>query len=221
MPNKRGFFLGGVTGGIGSGKSAVCSSFARLGRAVLSADGLARDIMDRDAEVKEQVERLLGKAAYVPEGILDRKFVAARVFTDPVAKDHLDAIVHPAVFREIDKQVSRLSPHEREPYVVIEAALIYESRMEKRLDYVIVVQADEETRIRRVMQREHCTREEVLRRIEAQMPADAKVKRADFVIRNDAGQEQLPSKVRFVDLLLTGLLRSDPPADKKPGELFP
>jgi len=216
MPNDRDFFLVGVTGGIGSGKSIVCAGFEKLGRKVLSADALAREIMDRNEGVKKKVRRAFGDAAYTPDGILDRKFVAARAFTDPGAKERLDAIVHPAVFGEIDARVAQLSPVSRVPYVVIEAALIFESGMDRRLDYVIVVQAEEETRIRRVMRRDKCSREEVLRRIAAQMPADTKVKRADFVIRNDSEDGNLLSKVRFVDLVLTGLFRNSFPDQGEP-----
>ena len=213
MRNDRDFFLVGVTGGIGSGKSVVCAGFAQLGRTILSADSLAREIIDRNASVREKVQRLFGKAAYTPEGTLDRKLVAARVFTDPAAKKRMDAIVHPAVFREIDNRVAQIPPNDRLPYIIIEAALIYESSLDRRLDYIIVVQADQETRIRRVMERDHCTREEVLRRIAAQMPADAKVKQADFVIRNESGIAQILSKARFLDHLLIQMFRAAYPVD--------
>ncbi len=206
MPSDRDFFLVGVTGGIGSGKSAVCAAFEKIGRTVISADGLAREIMDRDAAVKKKVQRLFGEVAYTPEGILDRKLVAARAFGAPSIRKRLDAIVHPAVFREIESRISRHSREQCLPYVVVEAALIYESGLDKRLDYVIVVQAEEETRIRRVMERDQCTREEVLQRIAAQMPVDAKVKRADFVIRNESDNIQILPKVQFIDVLLIQML---------------
>ena len=208
MPSDRVFFLVGVTGGIGSGKSAVCAGFEHLGRTVLSADALAREIMDRDASVKNKVLRLFGEAAYTPEGILDRKFVAERAFGDPSARKRLDAIVHPVVFREIDSRISQLSHEQRLPYIIIEAALIYESGLDKQLDYVIVVEAEQETRIRRVMERDHCSREEVLRRMAAQLAADTKVKLADFVIRNDSGNQRIHSKVQFLDHLLRQMHRS-------------
>ncbi|RPH37451.1 dephospho-CoA kinase [bacterium] len=215
MPSDRDFFLVGVTGGIGSGKSAVCAGFERLGRTVLSADGLAREIMDRDPSVKKKVQQLIGQAAYTLEGVLDRKLVAARAFGDHSIRKRLDAIVHPAVFQEIDSRISQLPREQRLPYVIIEAALVYESGMDKKLDYVIVVQAEEETRIRRVMERDGCTREEVLRRIAAQMPADLKAKKADFVIRNEADKSPIASKVQFIDHLLSQMLNAGSPAGDK------
>ncbi len=211
MPNDREFFLVGVTGGIGSGKSMVCAGFEQLGRTVLSADQLAREVMDRDSAVKGRVLRLFGEKAYTPEGILDRKFVAARAFGDPGSKKKLDAIVHPAVFRELDRLIVQLPTEKCHPYLLIEAALIYESGLDEQLDYVIVVQAEEETRIRRVMERDGCGREDVLRRIAAQMPADTKVKRADFVIRNESDGRQIISKVRFLDQLLRKMLEAGTP----------
>ncbi len=206
MPSDRDYFLVGVTGGIGSGKSAVCAGFEKLGRTVLSADGLAREIMDRDPLTKQAVQRLLGSEAYTREGPLDRKFVASRVFGNALLRKQLDAIVHPAVFREIDHRISRLSPQQLHPYVIIEAALIYESGLDKQLDYVIVVHAEKEIRIRRVMNRDRCTREDVLHRMAAQMPDDDKKKRADFAIQNANDGAQLIDKVRFIDRLLKQIL---------------
>jgi dephospho-CoA kinase len=210
MPSDRGFFLVGVTGGIGSGKSTVCAGFQQLGRTVLSADVIAREIMDREAAVKKKVRQLFGDAAYTPEGILDRKFVAARAFNDPLIKKKLDAIVHPVVFREIETRIAGLPRERRLPFVIIEAALIYESGLDKNLDYTIVVEAEEGARIRRVMSRDNCTREEVLRRIAAQMPSDEKRKRADFVIQNDAETAQLIPKIQFIDNLLTKMANPGP-----------
>lgn len=210
MPSDRDFFLVGVTGGIGSGKSIVCAAFEQLGRTVISADALAREIMDSEDSVKKKVQQLFGPASYTPEGKLDRKFVAARAFSGASARKKLDAIVHPAVFREIDRRVSSLSPEQRQPYIIIEAALIFESGLDKQLDYVIVVHAEEETRIRRVIERDICTREEVLRRMAAQLPPDEKVKRADFVIRNESNSSQLASKIQFIDTLLRQMGRKGP-----------
>jgi dephospho-CoA kinase len=202
MPSDRDFLLIGITGGIGGGKSAVCAGFEQLGRVVLSADALAREIMDRDPPVKKKITHLLGDGAYTGEGILDRRLVASRVFSEPNVKKRLDAIVHPVVFQEIDKRIAGLKPEARRPYLIIEAALIYESGLDRSLDYIIVVQAEEETRIRRVMLRDKCTREDVVRRIAAQMSPDEKARKADFVIRNDSDTPNIVSKIQFIDTLL-------------------
>lgn len=186
----------------------MCAGLEELGRTVLSADQLAREIMDRDESVKARVRQLFGAAAYTSEGVVDRKFVAARAFGDPSARKKLDAIVHPAVFREIESRISHLTPEQLHPYVIVEAALIFESGLDRQLDYVIVVQADDEVRVRRVMERDKCPREEVLRRIAAQMSQEEKVKRADFVIQNNSDVEKLEPKIRFIDALLSRMQKA-------------
>jgi len=207
MPSKRDFSLVGVTGGIGSGKSVVCRAFEELGREVLWADDLAREITNHDTTVIKRVRQVFGPSSYTPEGLLDRKVVAARAFSDPAAMKRLDAIVHPVVFKAITTRVSQLPPERQHPYVIVEAALIYESGMDEQLEYVIVVHAEEETRINRVMRRDNCTREEVLRRIASQMTQDEKVKRADFVIRNDSDTTPVLPRVQFIDVLLRQMIK--------------
>lgn len=214
MPNERDYLLVGVTGGIGSGKSVVCSFFERLGRTVISADLLAREIMDRDPAVKKGVKGVLGEAAYASDGLLDRRFVAEQAFGNPGLRKQLNEAVHPAVFREIEHRIGMLPRVQRCPYVIIEAALIYESRLDKRLDYVIVVQAEEEKRIRRVIERDHCSREEVLRRMAAQLSADLTARRADFLIHNNGQPDALLPQIQFLDRLLT-IMRTPGDAPRK------
>ena len=192
----------GVTGGIGSGKSIVCSLFEELGRTVLSADRIARELTESDGVVRAAITKAFGNDVYGANGTLDRKRLAAIVFTDARLRRKLDGIVHPRVFVALDHALEELPPERRRPYVIIEAALIYESGLHKHLDAVVVVHAEEETRITRVMRRDHCTREEVLMRMQAQLPADTKVTRADFVIYNEHNSVDLAAKVSFIDSLL-------------------
>ena len=192
-----------VTGGIGSGKSTVCKLFSRMGRGVIMADGVAHRIADEDIEAKKAIRREFGVSAYLPNGLLDRKRMAETVFADGHQRQKLDSIIHPRVFREIDKQLDSLSPKQYHPYVLIEAALVFETGMEMSLDYAIVVTAEEETCIHRVMARDMVSREDVLRRIEAQMPIGEKVKRADFVITNNGPESELDATVSFLDRLLS------------------
>jgi dephospho-CoA kinase len=203
MPSKRDHLLVGVTGGIGSGKSLVCSLFEQLGRTVLKADTIAQEIGDTNAEVRREVMKLLGPAAYGADGSLQRKFVADKVFVDHALLRKLNGIVHPRVIAEIEKRVATLPQGQRRPYVLVEAALIFESGMDDRLDQVIVVDADEETRLRRVTERDKVERDAVLLRMAAQLPAARKVALADFVIRNEENRIALEEKVRFLDTLLS------------------
>ena len=191
-----------MTGGIGSGKSTVCSLFSQLGRVVISADEIARRLADHDENVKNRILKTLGKEVYFKNGLLNRKRVADLVFQHESLRKKLNAILHPQVFRAIDAQVQKLSDSRRSPYVVIEAALIYETGMDERLDYTIVVDAREETRVERVMARDGCSRKEVLDRIRSQMPVEKKLKKADFVIGNERTKSELMPKVKLIDSLL-------------------
>lgn len=203
--NKRDFLLVGVTGGIGSGKSFVCSLFEHLGRTLLKADALAREITDTDPDVRREISHLLGRAAYPHDGPMDRKYVAEKVFSDHGLLRALDGIVHARVMAEIERISAGLPSAQRRPYVLVEAALIYESGMDEMLDQVIVVDAGEETRINRVMARDGVDRGAVLLRMAAQLPAARKVALADFVIANEKNSVSLNEKVRFLDTLLSAM----------------
>ena len=211
MQNEFPLFVSvGVTGGIGSGKSALCDAFRGRGRQVISADLIAREIGDTDDEVKSQIQKTFGRESYLPDGRLDRKRIAAMVFNDSALRERLNGFIHPRVDGVIRERIEALTPSERSPYVVIEAALIFESGMQENLDYTIVVDAPEEVRIARVMARDHCSREQVLQRIKAQMPVEKKVKLADFVLHNDGTEEELKEKAVFLDTLLGTIIRNFP-----------
>jgi len=197
-----GFLIVGVTGGIGSGKSVVCKEFERLGRSVLSADGIARELTETDGRIREKIRATLGPAVFAADGGLKRNEVAELVFHNEALRKKLNAIIHPRVLARIEELLSSIPPARGYPYVVIEAALIFESDMDKRLDYTIVVDAPEETRIRRVIERDKCSLEDVLARIAAQMSAHQKREKADFILENNDAVSSLPGKVAFLDRLL-------------------
>ena len=213
MQNDRPFRLVGVTGGIGSGKSTVCKCFADLGRLVLSADDIARSLTEGDDGVRAAVRKEFGAAVFRKDGTLDRAGLAKEAFASAAATSRLNAIVHPRVFEEIDRRLAQESAARKEPYVVIEAALIYESGMDEWLDRVVVVDAPESIRISRVVARDGSTAEEVRQRMKAQWPAREKVRLADVVIVNDRNTLALETKVRFVDTLLSALPAGDLPDD--------
>jgi dephospho-CoA kinase len=206
-PGKKSLFLRvGVTGGMGSGKSTVCKIFSGSGRCVIPADDVARRIADEHLGVKAAIEKVFGPAAYLPNGKLDRKKIASIVFADDAKRERLNSIIHPRVFEAIDHQLDSLPPKQTHPYVFIEAALVYETGMNELLDYVIVVTADEENCIQRVMERDSISRDEVKRRIAAQMPTETKAKQADFIIENNGSKAELRPTVLFVDELLRQMI---------------
>jgi len=194
--------LVGVTGGIGSGKTLVCRSFERARVAVLYADDIAKTISATNAAVRREIRSLLGASAYLPDGSLNRELVASLIFSRPALKKRLDRIVHPRVRRALRQTVKRLSSQGHR-LVVIEAALIYESGMDEMLDYVIVVDAPREQRIRRVMRRDGASRSSVERRMRAQWSTGKKRRLADVVVDNGGS----PADLRRAMKLLVALFK--------------
>ena len=205
LPAERGYLAVGVTGGIGSGKSTVCEAFAALGRLTLSADAIARALTVNDAEVLSEIRLAFGTAILTAAGTLDRKALAAVVFHDRGARERLNGIVHPRVFRTLTALLAAEQPARLRPYTIVEAALIYESGMDRGLDFVIVVDAPEEERIRRVMERDGCSREEVEARIASQMPVQKKRTAADFVLDNTGDRDTARNQAGFLDTLLRAI----------------
>ncbi len=202
MPNRL-FPLVGVTGGIGSGKSSVCRCFEQLGRVVLSADGIARDLTESNAGVRRAIAREFGQEIYGPEGGLRRSELARIVFAHPARLRALNSIVHPVVFSSLNDALARLPASAGKPYAIVEAALIFESGMDSNLDATVVVTAPEEVRLARVVRRDNVPPADVAARMRAQIsPADS-TQRGDFVIDNNGTEEELALRVTFVDTVLS------------------
>jgi len=178
----------GLTGGIGSGKSYVADIFIALGVRVYEADSRAKEIMTFQPSVVNAVIALFGKQAYHGEA-LNRKYVADIVFSNPGKLKQLNALVHPEVKRDFSRWSEQFSA---EPYVIEEAALLFESGNFREMDYNILVTADEEIRINRVMLRDKVPRESVIKRIRSQQPDPEKKELADFVVQNDGQCMLLP-----------------------------
>lgn len=175
----------GITGGIGSGKSTVCRLFEKFGVPVYYADDRAKWLMNHYEDLKQKLKESFGAATYKEDGLLDRAYLAGIVFKDRAKLDVLNSIVHPVVFEDGEQWQA-----EQEAlgavYSLKEAALLFETGSYQHLDRIIVVTAPEETRIKRVMERDSSTEEEVRARISKQMAQEEKEKRANYVITNIA-----------------------------------
>jgi dephospho-CoA kinase len=189
----------GVTGGIGSGKTTVCREFERLGRKVLYADPLARDLMESDQALREAIAREFGREAYHMDGTLNRPYLADRIFSEDKNRKRMNAIVHPFVFQALDRIVETELGGQTEPYILIEAALIYESGLDKRLDAVLLVDAPLDVRAGRVARRDGLSAGEIRRRFESQQSAQVLRKKADFVLDNIGDIPGIRQKVAFFD----------------------
>lgn len=187
----------GVTGGIGSGKTTVCKIFSILGVPVFSADETARTIMESDMVVAEAVKRAVGTDVY-KDGILERRKLAAIVFNNPDLLKRINTIVHPAVFQEFTKWEKK----QQFPYVIMEAAILFESGADMMVDKVLTVIAPENERIRRVARRNNLTEKEIIERIRNQHSDYFRVERSDFVVDNSGNILVIPQVLRIHEEML-------------------
>lgn len=179
----------GITGGIGSGKSIVCRIFNTLGAPVFNADEAAQDLMANDIHLVSKIRLLFGEDAYLSDGSVNRAFISSVVFKDKEKLNQLNAFVHPVVVNHFSDW---LGQHEDYPYIVKEAAILFESETHKQLDYTILVYAEETTRIKRVMERNGITAEAVKLRMKNQMSEEEKKKLVDFIIYNENDSVLIP-----------------------------
>lgn len=169
----------GLTGGIGSGKSTIAKAFAALGIAVFNSDEQAKALIATDAQVKERIIAAFGEEAY-QNGEYNRAYIAQIVFNNSEKLAILNGIVHPAL-AEYFKQWAK---EQTSPYVLKEAAILFESGSYKDCDYIITVTAPEEVRIARVMARDHCTEAQVRARMAQQWSDAQRIALSDAVIEN-------------------------------------
>ncbi|VAW24768.1 Dephospho-CoA kinase [hydrothermal vent metagenome] len=171
----------GITGGIGSGKTIVCRLFKILGVPVFEADAVAKNIINNDPGVRKGLIYLFGSGIYTPEHVIDRKKLASIIFNDKYALQKVNKLVHPKVRNEFTRWVQQ----QKARYVLHEAAILFESGFDKLMDQNILVVADKEVRIQRVMARDHISREQVLERMSRQWPDERKRKLSDAIIKNN------------------------------------
>jgi len=185
----------GVTGGIGSGKTLVCSVISAMGYPVFNADLEARRIVDSDPRLISTIKNFFGDDIYV-NNQLNRKKVSEIVFTDQEKLEKLNSIIHPAVADHFNEWVSQ---YKSRTLVVKEAAILFESGAYKGLDKIISVVAPTELRVKRVMERDGFSQETVLSRMNNQFPQEELIKRSDYIIDNDGIMLILPQIVRVIN----------------------
>lgn len=189
----------GITGNIGSGKSTVTKVFAALGIPVYYADIQAAIIINTNIEIKTALKKLLGNAIYDEHEMLNKKLFAELIFTSDEHRRNVNAIVHPAVSKDFEEWFS----FQDAPYVIKEAALLFESRSNEQLEKIICVQAPFEMRIARVMKRDGRS-EEQIRAIESKQMSEAeKVKRSDYIITNNEANPVIPQVLSIHQKIVT------------------
>ncbi|KAA2217066.1 dephospho-CoA kinase [Maribacter flavus] len=169
----------GLTGGIGSGKTTVAKMFEELGVPIYNSDLEAKKLMHTSKTIRKKLVDLFGETAY-HDGKLNRSYIAKSVFNDPLLLKRLNKIVHPVV----RKHFVKWSETQNAPYVIQETALLFENEAQGLYDKVILITAPMEVRIKRLLERDNATREEILARMNNQLEDSKKLPLADYVIEN-------------------------------------
>ena len=183
----------GITGGIGSGKSTVCKVFRTLGIPIFEADPVAKELMNADPILREKLIHLFGESVYLTNQTIDRKYLSGIVFNNPSLLVQLNTIVHPAVRKSFEDWCET----QQSPFVIHEAAILFESGFYKMMDKTIAVVTDEAERIQRVMKRNTISEEQVRQRIRNQWTDEQRIKLADFVIGNNDKELIIPQIIEI------------------------
>jgi dephospho-CoA kinase len=188
----------GLTGGMGSGKTTVAQIFETLAIPVYYADQAAKDLMNTSPLLKKQIINAFGPETY-KDGKLDRAYLANIVFNNTDKLNQLNSIVHPATLNDAKAWMQ----NQKTPYAVKEAALIFETNMERNLDFIIGVTAPESLRLERVIKRDQISEDQVFQRMHQQMDESEKINRCDFIIVNDGIQALIPQVLDIHHTLLS------------------
>ena len=185
----------GVTGGIGTGKSVASNRMAQLGAFVFDADAEAKEILRTNQNVQTDLIEEFGTDILNPDGTINEKKLAVTAFANEENQAVLNAIIHPYVFEAIDKKFDELEKQSKTSVFIVDAALIYESGLDQRIDYVIVVTAHYGVRMQRAIQRGRLDRREIQKRMDLQLPEESKIGMSDYVIDNNGTEEDLIKQV--------------------------
>jgi dephospho-CoA kinase len=180
----------GVCGGSGSGKSYVCSILSSHGYPLIDADKIYHALVSSKTECTDAIEKRFGNAVFNPDGSLDRRALAAIVFSDDLARNDLNRLTHHFVLKEMERLIADCF-EKGENTVICDVPLLFESGFDKKCDLKVAVIADYDVRILRIAKRDNITVDEAQRRIAKQINDDFLIKKCDFVIYNNSGAEEI------------------------------
>jgi dephospho-CoA kinase len=179
----------GLTGGLASGKSLVAKCLARLGCHWIQADQLGHEALRKGSPVQDEVVRRFGPDILLEDGEIDRRKLAATVFDAPERLAALNALVHPAVIRREEELTQEIAKADPSAIIVVEAAILIETGSYTRFQKLILAVCEESQQVQRAMKRSGLTREEVLARLQRQMPLEQKWKYADYIVDTSGSKE--------------------------------
>ena len=201
-----------VTGGAGSGKTTVCNRLKELGVKVISSDALAKEAVAQGSLAHENIVNYFGEKVLLSDGNLNRQVLRRIIIKNDIARLALERFIHPEISRLMHLKIAQAG-QDGDPVLLVEVPLLFELGMAEQFDVVVVVSANHELRVKRLMERDNVSRDEAEDLINVQMPDAEKVKRAGFVLTNDGSKYQL---IRSVDLLFNNFfqkyLKNEPKA---------
>ncbi len=201
-----------VTGGAGSGKTTVCNRLKELGVKVISSDALAKEAVAQGSLAHENIVNYFGEKVLLSDGNLNRQVLRRIIIKNDVARLALERFIHPEISRLMHLKIAQ-AEQDGDPVLLVEVPLLFELGMAEQFDVVIVVGANYELRVKRLMERDNVSRDEAEDLINVQMPDAEKVKRAEFVLTNDGPKYQL---IRSVDLLFNNFFQKYLKMNRKP-----
>lgn len=187
----------GLTGGIGSGKSTASAFLANLGSYIFDADNEAKKILNTNKAVQKNIIDEFGSDVLNHDRLIDKKKLAAVAFQDEDHQIILNSIIHPFVFKELDKQFTKISKQNKYDSFIVDGALILESGLHQHLDSIVLIASLLKYRIERALKRGNLSREDILRRIDLQWTDTQKADIADYTIYNNGTQEELEEKIKI------------------------
>jgi dephospho-CoA kinase len=201
----------GLTGGVATGKSTVAQMFKQCGAVVIDADALAREVVQPDKPAWRDIVRTFGKKVLNPDRTINRQALGSIVFRYPAKRRRLERIIHPRVAREQQRLTREAARKDPTAVVLYDVPLLFEVGIDKRVQKIIVVTADQQTQIARLKKRNGLSRAEALRRIRSQMPIAKKARMADLVINGTVPRAAGRKRVQDVFKVLSQLASSKSP----------
>ena len=190
-------FLIGITGDIGSGKTTVSNILSHLGYKVYNSDERAKYLMETDSNIVKEITDLLGESAY-KKGSLNKKLISQSIYNDHSLREKINAIVHPVTINDFNQWVTE----NKDPILIKESALIYQSGSHKELNSIILVEARKDIRIKRVLERDkHRKKEEVLQIINSQKLKNKEDLNPDYILENNGENLLLPKVIHIIEEL--------------------